>query len=312
VPRSPPLNAVRAFEAAARHASFKRAAEELNVTHGAISRQVALLEGWLGTALFRRLNRQVVLTQAGQTLYGEVSPALSRIAIAAASLTVQGRATTLVLNAPPTFTMRWLIPRLSKFLSANKLIEVRLETSLKPVDFATGGYDLAIRRSATTPAGLRSQVFLREMLTPVCSPDLARGGPMSLENLKRQTLIHTETAPSAWPEWFDRQDMSEFRAEKTVRFEELFFTLQAAMNGLGVAIAPAPLVTEDVVAGRLIFPFASYYSRNHDYRIVHADAPEKRQAIERFCRWIVEEGELSEGEAGRMLEASDATAARQS
>ncbi len=143
------------------------------------------------------------------------------------------------------------------------------------------------------------------MLTPVCSPNLVPAGSMTLEELKRQTLIHTATAPSAWAEWFERQDMAEYRAEKSVRFEELFFTLQAAINGLGVAIAPAPLVTEDVFAGRLFFPFASYYSRNHDYRIVHANAPEKRLAIQRFSRWIVEEGRLSEEEAGAMLEASD-------
>lgn len=298
--RSPPLNAVRAFEAAARHASFKRAAAELNVTHGAVSRQVAHLEAWLGTALFRRLNRQVVLTPAGHTLFAEVRPALARISLAAASLTQQSRSTVLVLNAPPTFTMRWLIPRLSNFLRENKLIEVRLETSLKPADFVHGGYDAAIRRAPEEPAGLRSQVFLKEMLTPICAPGMLDEKDL-VNSLRAQTLIHTATAPTAWPEWLRSHGLDDLRSDKAVTFEEMFFTVQAAINGLGVAVAPAALVAEDVVAGRLTFPFGSYHSRNHDYRILFAANSEKRAALERFCAWIVEEGRQSTQELQALL-----------
>lgn len=304
--RTPPLNAIRAFEAAARHASFKRAAEELSVTHGAVSRQVAHLEAWLGTALFRRLNRQVVLTAAGQTLFAEVRPALAKITLAAASLTQQTRSTVLVLNAPPTFTMRWLIPRLSDFLRDNKLIEIRLETSLKPVDFASGGYDCAVRRAPEIPAGLKSQTFLKEMLTPVCAPGMLDAGDMPvLEALRRQTLIHTATAPSAWPDWLASHGLNELRAEKALTFEELFFTLQAAVNGLGVAIAPATLVAEEVQAGKLVFPLGSFHSRNHDYRILYPENSEKRVAIERFCAWLVQEGRKSVAEVQELVPAED-------
>ena len=292
--RLPPLNAIRAFEAAARHASFKRAASELNVTHGAISHQVSLLENWLKLPLFRRLNRQVVLTEEGRALLSDVTPALDRISLAVAALARERHAVIITINAPPTFTMRWLIPRLPGFLQMHPGIEVRLSASIAPVDFSGNNYDIAIRRGAETPAGLHDHVFLKEMLLPVCSPALIARGPLTAPaDLSQHVLIHTGTSPTIWPEWLETVHVRGLRTAGSLRFDELFFSLEAAANGLGIAIAPAALVAEDVAAGRLVFPFATPFRQGHDYRILYAPLPEKTAGITTFLNWALQQGAAS-------------------
>jgi LysR family transcriptional regulator, glycine cleavage system transcriptional activator len=150
--RLPPLNAVRAFEVAGRHVSFTKAAVELSVTHGAVSRQVALLEEWLGTPLFLRSPAQLTLTQAGRSYLAEVTAALDRIAIASLHVVEQAAPSALHISAPPTFTMRWLIPRMSAFQRRRPDADIRLTTSLAPVNFKENAYDVASRWRTASPS----------------------------------------------------------------------------------------------------------------------------------------------------------------
>ena len=214
----PPLNALRAFEVAARHESFTQAALELHVTHGAISRQVALLEDWLGRLLFTRLRSQVVLTDAGRRYLADVTPALDRIAVASAQALDRGRATTLQVSAPPTFTMRWLIPRLSAFQRQHAEVEVRLTTSIAPVDFQNQGYDLAIRGATAPPAGCRSLAFMTETIVPVCHADLLERGLRTPADLARHTLIDYATAPYAWADWLAAAGTPALRPASALNF----------------------------------------------------------------------------------------------
>jgi LysR family glycine cleavage system transcriptional activator len=287
--RLPPLNAIRAFEAAARHGNFTRAAAELNVTHGAISRQVALLEQWIGTRLFHRSGRQVVLTSEGQTLLGEVGPALDRIASSVAAIG-QTKAVTLLLNAPPTFTMRWLIPRLSVFQRRHPSIDIRLSSSIEPIDFSTGSYEIAIRRLSEPHPDSLCEGFLPEEALPVCSPEVFESGRLRQpSDLANEMLIHTLAEPDAWPNWLDAAGCKGLRAKNTLNFEHLYYALQAAMEGLGIPIVPFSLVADDVMKGRLCLPFATAL-KDRRYCVVHPAIPHKEEAMRLFCAWLVDEG----------------------
>jgi LysR family transcriptional regulator, glycine cleavage system transcriptional activator len=299
----PPLNAVRAFEAAARHSSFKRAAEELGVTDGAVSRHIALLEARLGVSLFRRLTRQVVLTPEGAALFKEVSPALGRIAMAMAVVSRRRTSTTLLVSAPPTFTMRWLIPRLSEFLRNNPSIDVNLTTSIKPVDFVNGGYDIAVRRIREKIPGVTNLPLMPEMRIPVCSPEvMQRSNVREPADLLQQTLIHAKTSPTAWAEWLAAANVEHGPSAGALSFDEMYFSVQAASNGLGFAIAPAPLVADDVEADRLVFPFGITEDRHNHYHAVFAASPDKADAVECFSSWMMEEGNLSMAKVHRLLD----------
>ncbi len=198
----PPMNAVRAFEAAARHISFTKAASELGVTHGAVSKQVAILEAWLNTPLFNRSPSQLSLTDAGRTLLAAATPALDRIAATATQLLEQASPSALRINAPPTFTMRWLIPRISSFQRKRPDVEIKFTTSIAPVNFQERSYDIAIRAGDQSLPGLRSIPFMTETIVPICHPDLLeRGRLQSPADLAKHTLINYDTEPLTWPDW---------------------------------------------------------------------------------------------------------------
>ena len=168
----PPLNAVRAFEAAARHVSFTKAAVELEVTHGAVSRQVAALEAWVGIALFRRSRSQLALTEAGRAYAAEVTSLLDRLSVLSVSLVPELAPTVLHVSAPPTFTMRWLLPRLAGFQRRRPEVELRLSTSSAPVDFEANAWDVAIRGACGPLPGGRPRPFMREYVLAVCHVDI--------------------------------------------------------------------------------------------------------------------------------------------
>ena len=287
--RLPPLNAVRAFEAAARHASFTRAAEELRVTHGAVSRQVQLLEAWLGVPLFERLNRRVVLTEAGGAYAAEMGAPLDRIALATARQAERGRPRLLHVNALATFTLRWLIPRLSGFQLAHPAIEVRLTTSNVPLAQVAEPFDVAIRGGPDSRPGHIAQPFLSERRIPVCSPALLQRLPLEEpEQLRQHTLLHAATLPQVWPQWLRVAGVPDLQPQASVTLEHFYLTLQAALDGLGVAMGPERLIADDVAAGRLTLPFAgpalparSYYTYVPEPR---ADDP----AVRAFCGWLAE------------------------
>ena len=285
--RLPPLNALKAFEAAGRHQSFTLAAAELRVTHGAVSRHVQALEAWLGAPLFERHNRRVVLTEAGRGYLAEIGAALDRVALASARQIERGRARVLHVNALATFTLRWLIPRLSAFQRANPAIEMRLTTSNMPLAHLAEPFDVAIRGGPDAYPGHVAIAFLPERRIPVCSPALLRRLPLRAPaDLAQHTLLHAATLPEVWPHWLQAAGVPNLRPQRSVTLEHFYLTLQAALDGLGVAMGPERLIADDVAAGRLAPPFSGPALPARSY---HAYVPEARAddpAVRAFCDWL--------------------------
>lgn len=305
--RLPPLNAVRAFAAAARHDSFTHAADELGVTHGAVSKQVRLLEDHLGLPLFVRGVRQVSLTQHGRELLTEVAPALERIGTAAArirrSAAARDAGGTVRINARPSFALRWLIPHLPAFMAAHPGIRPEVLTSTaEPAVLPPEGYDVAIRRGdgrsrrRTWPEGLVPRPFLRERAKPVACPELLARCPVRrVEDLAAHTLLHTATRDGDWKAWLARAGVPGLEPAGELRFEHLQFVLQAALDGLGVALAPLSLVAGDVAAGRLVaVPPRAPALMLEPYCYILA--PEAGLASRTFAGWL--EGQAGQRESG--------------
>jgi LysR family glycine cleavage system transcriptional activator len=291
----PPLNAIRAFEAAARHASFTRAAKELFVTHGAISKQVALLEAWLSTPLFQRSQSQVTLTEAGRTLLAAVTPALDRIAVTAMQLMEKNEVASLKVSAPPTFTMRWLIPRISAFQRRSQGVEVKLTTSTAPINFEQEGYDIAIRGGQRPFPGCVSTPFMTETILPICHPDLLEGGQLQQpEDLARLRLISYDTEPLSWSEWLGIAQVPELRPAEHLQFEQMYFALQAAAEGLGVVLVPLFLVADDIVLEKLCAPFGMRFVRQRQYFVNSPNTASHHFVLEEFKQWLIEAGRDTE------------------
>jgi LysR family transcriptional regulator, glycine cleavage system transcriptional activator len=287
----PPLNAVRAFEAAARRASFKHAAEELGVTHGAISRQIQLLEEWLGApSLFRRLNRGVALTPEGGALLAEFGPALDRISAAARQHRErQGRpvATVLRVNALATFSLRWLLPRLTLFRQAHPGIEVQLTTANEPVDALPEEYDVVIRGGPDTFFGFVSRPLLHERRLPVCNPTLMKRHPLTtIADLERHTLLHVSTMPKLWRDWLTVAGHADLKPAATLTLDHFYLSIQAAVDGLGVAMGPTALVSDDLAAGRLVTPFPDVSLPARTYFAYLPQHDLINPASIEFCDWL--------------------------
>lgn len=285
--RLPPLKALPAFEEAARQLSFSAAARELNLTHGAISRQMKSLETHLGVRLFRRLNRRVELTDAGAAFLPAVRTSLDVVEASSARLSTATRQGPLVVSCLPTFMMRWLIPRLYDFNARHPAIDVRLSASSAPVDFARDGVDVAIRIGAGPwPDGIEAQAFMNEEIGPVCSPTLAERGKLRRPaDLARHTLLHTETRADAWVDWLARTRTAKVDVAKGQRFEHFYFLLEAAVAGLGVAVAPRPLVMEDLKLGRLVAPFG-FVKSGRQYCLLYPTELAAVPKIRTFRTWI--------------------------
>lgn len=288
--RLPPLKALPAFEIAAETLSFSVAARELHLTHGAVSRQIKAIEDHLGTALFARRNRGIELTAAGTAFAPVVRQALQLIETSAALLVAPAKQGPLVVSCLGTFMMRWLIPRLYAFSAAHPDIEVRLAASHLPVDFAAGGVDVAIRVGTTPwPRGVIARPFLLDRMGPVLAPALARKHRLKdAADLKALPLLHVETRPQAWPEWLKLAGVKNFSAGDGARFEHIYFMLEAAASGLGVAIGPYPIVESDLNSGRLVAPFG-FLPSGRSYHVLRAkNAPNAAKAAA-FASWLVAE-----------------------
>jgi LysR family glycine cleavage system transcriptional activator len=287
----PPLNAVRAFEAAARRGSFKDAAAELGVTHGAVSRQIQLLEAWLGgPTLFRRLNRGVALTPEGGVLLTEFGPALERISAAARQHQERRGgpvATVLRVNALATFSLRWLLPRLTLFRTAHPGIEVQLTTANEPVDALPEEYDVVIRGGPDTFYGFVSRPLLNERRLPVCSPNLInRVSLTTVTDLERHTLLHVSTMPKLWRDWLTLAGHAGLQPAAMFTLDHFYLSIQAAVDGLGVAMGPSALVSDDLAAGRLVTPFPNtslpartYFAYLPQHHLINP-------ASTIFCDWL--------------------------
>lgn len=291
----PPLNAVRTFEAAARHVSFTKAANELLVTHGAVSRQVALLEEWFGIKLFRRSPSQLTLTDAGQLYYREVTAILDRLALASMDMKQRAQPTALRINAPPTFTMRWLMSRLSTFQRRVPNVELRLTTSLGPINANEASFDVGIRGEHEDLPGWKSFHFMTELIAPVCHVDLPnRERLKSLDDLGAHTLVTYLTEPYAWRQWFERAGGEMPRGQGILRFEQMYFALQATQEQLGIGLFPLFLVIDDLISGRLCVPFGELGLRRRSYGVLYREDAGAWPVMDEFCEWLAEAGQETE------------------
>lgn len=292
----PPLNAVRAFEAAARHVSFTKAAEELFVTHGAVSRQVARLEEYFGTKLFRRTPSQLTLTDAGQLYLTEVTPLLDRLALVSMHMIENATPTALRVSAPPTFTMRWLIGRLSTFQKKRPEVELRVTTSVAPISATEFGFDVGIRGVTTPPNGWERTPFMTEFIAPVCHVDLLERSALTTpDDLRGHTLITYLTEPYDWGSWLEQAGAPGLSSTQSIlRFEQMYFALHAVQERMGIALLPLFLVIDDLIERRLCVPFGPLGLRRREYGAFYRADCEARHLIGSFCEWLREGGRDTE------------------
>jgi LysR family glycine cleavage system transcriptional activator len=299
------LNAVKAFEAAARLGSFTRAAEELNVTHGAVSRQIRLLEEWFGIRLFVRTSRNAVPTRAGTVLLTEVGPALERVA--AVSLRLQNSAPAhglLHVSALPTFAMRWLIPRLPEFQRHHPGLELRIVTASTPSEQFRMDVDAVITGPIGQP-GWVGKRFLGEARLPVLSPDLMKRCPLRTpEDLERHTLLHAATLREAWPRWLAAANVPELKPAHDQVFEHFYFAIQAAVEGLGVIMGPIALIADELRRSRLLAPIDEPAMRTRGYFVYAPEPSSNASAIVALRKWLVDAGSSAETEYPTYLSSS--------
>jgi LysR family transcriptional regulator, glycine cleavage system transcriptional activator len=296
VRRLPPLNALRCFEAAGRHLSFTRAADELHVTQAAISHQIRALEEWLGAPLFRRQPRRLLLTDAGQHYLRAVSAALDEIAAATDQARVQEQSASLTVSVLPSFAAKWLVPRLPSFQALHPGIDVYLSASNARADFRRDNVDVAIRHGKGPYPALYQRLLFGEEFFPVCSPELAVG-LVRPEDLARATLLHDQHDddgdPAAdwpdWPAWLKAAGVTGMDATRGPLFSDAAMMIQAAMAGQGVALARTALVADDIAAGRLARPFALALPSDWAYWFLCEPAAAERPKIKAFREWLLAE-----------------------
>ena len=288
----PSTQALNCFETAARHQSFTRAAQELALTQGAVSRQVAMLEEFVGVSLFKRTQHGMVLTPAGVDYARQVAHRLD--ALERDTLDVmgrQGQGDALTLAAVPTFATRWLIPRLPTLAREQPLLQVHIETRTRPFLFTDTGFDAALY--AGTPAqvqqwaGTRAELLLQEEVLPVCSPALLAGTTrISPEELARLPLLQQSTRPDAWRQWFEAQGIDAPKAMAGARYELFSMLAAGAAYGLGVALMPSLLISAELTEGTLVVACPRPLRGQRAYYLVEPSTP-PRPALTLLRDWLV-------------------------
>ena len=283
----PPLNALRAFEAAARHLSFTRAADEMNVTQAAISHQVKGLEERLGVKLFRRLPRRLLLTDEGQALLPYLRDAFNRIALAVDRISARSAIGTLTVSSMTTIVMTWLVPRLPRFQAAHPEIDVRLMTTQRLVDFAREDIDVGIRFGTGKWPGVKVERMFGEVLTPLCGKYFSEkiASPADLRGLP---LLRT-TEEEEWPIWFAAAGVKAIEFMRGPIFDSTMIAVQAAIDGLGVVLGPPSLFVDDIAAGRLFQPFPLAVETGKSYWFVVPDNAADRPKVKAFHDWVFAE-----------------------
>jgi LysR family glycine cleavage system transcriptional activator len=292
----PPLNALRAFEATARHMSFSRAAEELNVTPAALSHQVAGLEAFLGERLFNRTSRTISLTPAGELLYPGLNAAFAQLRQSVERVMETGGGQILVVSAPPGFTAKWLVPRLHHFLTTHPELDVRVSASLTLASFSGDGVDVAIRNARPPFPGLWARKFLEIETLPVASPRLIeRHGPLETpDDLARFPIIHDDSLGRmfglpTWMDWLRAAGAEHVDLSRGLHFSSADHAMEAALEGAGVLLGVHSLSIDDVRLGRLVFPFSLSLPSERAFHIVCPTGHETRPKIAAFCAWILDE-----------------------
>jgi LysR family glycine cleavage system transcriptional activator len=286
----PSLTGLRAFEAAARHMSFTRAAAELNVTQTAISHQIRRLEEQLGIALFVRRNRGLSLTPEAQDYLPAIRSAFEDLRRATARLQRTDHEALLTVSTTVSLATKWLIPRVAAFQDAHPGIEVRLTTSAHLVDFDREEVDMAVRFGRGRWPGLRADWLMADDLFPVCSPTLL-AGPNPLrrpKDLAHHTLLHTNVSREDWQLWLTAAGLpASLAARRGLMFDQGFMAVQAAMEGLGVAMGRTHLVESDIAAGRLVAPFDIVLPQDAGYYVVAPQGTASVAKIALFRDWLI-------------------------
>jgi LysR family glycine cleavage system transcriptional activator len=291
----PPLTALRAFEAAARHLSFTRAAEELLVTQTAISHQVKLLERHLGVTLFRRHPRRLALTAEGAAWAAELSAVFSRLLDANRRLRSRARTARPVVSVTviPSFAARWLVPRLGRFLARHPELDVRLSATEHLVDLAAEGVDVGVRYGSGKYPGLAVAKLADDSLVVVCAPSLRARKKLTVpEDLRRHVLLHDDT-PDAWADWLTREAVTGVDPERGTVLTDSSMLVEAAVRGQGVALARWSLAMDDLAAGRLERPFprAPPMPTGKAYFVASAKRASAKGPAAAFIQWLRGEAE---------------------
>lgn len=289
----PPLQTLVCFDAAARHESYTRAAQELALTQSAVSRQIATLEAFVGVALFRRTRHGVALTASGAAYARQITKrleAMERDTLDA--MAHQGEGGSLALAAVPTFATRWLVPRLPDFARLQPDVVVHIETRTRPFLFADAEFDAALY--AGTPAqvanwaGTRALLLMHEDVVPVCSPRLLpRGTAVTPAVIARLPLLQLSTRPDGWRQWFDAHQIEAPSARGGPRYELFSILAGAATHGLGVALMPTMLVEDELRRGDLVVACAKPLLGERNYYLVMPDRGDERALLKSFGEWLV-------------------------
>jgi LysR family transcriptional regulator, glycine cleavage system transcriptional activator len=288
--RLPPLSALRTFEAAARHLSFTRAADELHVTQAAVSHQIKALEADLGVRLFRRLNRSLLLTDEGQLLAPPVRRAFDELAAGVEQVRGRGGGT-LTISTTPSIAANWLAGRLGRFQALRPEFEIRLMATPRLVDFAREGVDCGIRYGFGAWPGLVADRLFSAALTPVCSPRLLKRPEPLREpaDLARHTLLHALDDMDDWRLWLRAAGVSGIDPQRGPKFESMPLALQAAISGTGVAISRGPLADEALAAGVLVRPFDFELPSECAYYFVVHELRAEQPKVQAFRTWLLAE-----------------------
>jgi len=288
VSRLPPLATLRAFAVAGRRQSLRDAAAELGVTPSAVSHQVAALEAWLGTTLFERSIRRVSLTPAGQALSDELNAALGGMETALARARGDRSAGRLTVSALPLYTQAWLLPRLERFEARYPGLSIAIQTGNRIADLDREDVDVAIRNVAAPTAGLYSRKLLDLRATPLCSPELARE-LKSPADLSGAVLIEISAGRAGWRDWLAAQGLADLTPRRTLAFDTLPTSIEAAAQGRGVILGLLPLVWDAPAAGSLVAPFATPPMEAGAYMVTCRRAERTRDVVRAFTDWLFAE-----------------------
>ncbi|WP_176463933.1 transcriptional regulator GcvA [Bordetella genomosp. 11] len=289
--RLPPLNALRAFEATARNGSLTRAAQELSVTQGAVSRHVSQLEDWLGVQLCLRLRHGIETTVEGASYAATLRAAFDLIETQTRQLRARPTDNILRIKLPPTFAIRWFVPRLARFHALYRHIDVHITTSHQQVEFDRDEVDLCIHSGPAPIPGAVCRKLFGEILLPVCSPGLFRNAPppREPEDLSRFVLLCSMHRASDWPDWLAAANVTTIDGNSGLKFENSALAYQAATDELGIVMAQRAFVEDDLRTGRLLAPLALRVNTANAYYLAYPKGRQDTPMIKAFEEWIVQE-----------------------
>jgi len=294
----PPLSALRAFEAAARHVSFSKAADELNVTPAAVSHQIHALEQDLGVRLFHRLNRSIELTTSAQILLPGLTEAFAGIQSSVRRLRAHNDTGTLTVTASPSFAAKWLVLRLHRFHDLCPQIDVRISATDEVVELTKGDFDVAVRYGTGKYPGLDVELLFTNEVFPACSPQLLTAGPplrtpddLPLHNLIHDQAIERDPLVPTWPMWLKAAGVKNIPAAGGLSFNNMHLSLDAAIAGHGVVLAYSTIAAADLAAGRLVRLFSLALPDQFAYYIVTAPGALERPKVTAFRNWLRREAD---------------------